>query len=468
MVSLLPVVAIFALITAGVGLAGLVTPRGWTWSAAEGLAVALMLGATFVSLAVFVIGFTLRGVALQLAVLSAAAALGLAGIAVGRRRQGKVHVARPTPGELAAWVVVLAQLGGAAWLAFYRSDLGWDGLVNWELKAHLACLNNGSPPLAYFQDSTWVRTHPTYPWLVPGIETWLYLWAGQCSQSLAKLAPFLFCAAAVGLLYAGGVRLAGSRLTGLLAAILLFCIPLVLIGEGSATSGYADFPVGVAYLGAAIYLLAYIRTRQRGILGLVGAMTVPLVWGKAEGAILLACLGLVLAVHLLRDHGASLSIRLTDASLALLPGLVVYGAWLGFLKLNQTPPPTEFLPMTVSTFAANIGRLGDVAAYWQTMVKDWPTWGAFWPFLLAACIVVVLGARGVPRGILALLGLPLAAYSTIFVFSSWADPTDHIQSSLGRLALQIAPLGALTIALALNHLPRLGKARLWSRRHSPE
>ncbi|MFN8473305.1 MAG: hypothetical protein U0822_14040 [Anaerolineae bacterium] len=431
------------------------------------VSLSLLLGAGYVSLASFSLGLALSGTQLRMAVLAGAGALAGVGIAVARRRALKVERHRPTPLELVAWVVVLAQLGFVGWLAFYRSDLGWDGLVNWELKAHLACLNNGSPPLLYFQDATWARTHPTYPWLIPGVELWLYLWAGECNQSLAKIGPFLFSIAAVGLLYSGGVRLAGSRLTGLLAAVLLFCIPLVLLGEGSATSGYADFPVGVAYLGACVYLLSYFRSRQMGILGLVGAISVLLVWAKAEGAILLACLGMVLALCLLRDKSADQRTWLTAGTLALLPGVTVYAAWAVFLKVNQTPPPTEFLPMTLSTLISNISRLGAVAAYWRTMVTDWPTWGAFWPFLLGACVIVVLTAPRLPRFILALLALPLATYSGIFIFSAWSNPTDHINSALGRLVLQVAPLGALTIALALSQLPRLGEVRLWRRGTHP-
>lgn len=447
-----------SLILAGGGIACLLAPPGWTWIAVEAAAVALLLGAAYISLAVFAVGLVLSGVALQFTVLAGAAALAGAGAYVGRRHGLKIERHRPTAVEVAAWLVVLAQLGFAAWIAFYRSGLGWDGLVNWEIKGHLACVNNGSPPLAYFQNPAWQLTHPGYPWLVPGLQTWLYLWALECNQSLAKAVPLLFSVAVVGLLYAGGVRLAGSRLIGLLAAMLLFCIPLTLLGEGSATSGYADFPLGVAYLGAAIYLLVYVRTQQARVLSFVSAMSVLLVWAKLEGAILLGCIAALLAFYRWQARPAYRGPRWAAPLLVLLPSLLVLTAWRVFLAFNQTPATLEFLPVSMTTFATNISRVSLIAAYWREMSTNWSAWGIFWPFLLLACGVVALNARGLPRGILALLALPLAVYSASFIFSAWGDPQDHIASALDRLALQVAPLAALTIALALNNVLRLSES----------
>ncbi len=458
MAVLLSLTAGFSLILAGGGIACLLAPRGWTWIAVEAAAVALLLGAAYIGLTVFALGLVLSGLALQLTVLAGAVTLAGVGAFAVRRRVLKIERHRPTALESAAWLVVLAQLGFAAWITFYRSGLGWDGLVNWEMKAHLACLNNGSPPLVYFQNTAWQLTHPSYPWLVPSLQTWLYLWLGECNQSLGKLVPLMFCVAAVGLLYAGAVRLAGSRLSGLLAAMLLFCIPLVLSGEGSATSGYADFPLGVAYLGAGVYLLSYARTQQTRVLGLVGEMSILLVWTKAEGAILLGCIGAVLCFYLWRTKAAKRDTWITAAALALLPGVLVYGAWRVFLTMNQTAPAGEFLPVSAETLAANIGRVNLIAAHWRGMSTNWGTWGVFWPFLLGACLLIALRPRGIPRGMLALLVLPLAVYSASFIFSAWGDPADHIASALDRLALQVAPLGALTIALALNNLLRLAEA----------
>ena len=137
---------------------------------------------------------------------------------------------------------------------FYLSfvhTLGWDGLLNWEIKARYAFANGGVLPAAYFSDTGRAFSHPEYPLAIPFTELWLYFWVGESNQFYAKTIFPTFYVAGAFLIAAFASRLSRTTWLGLLMAALMFFVPQITVEVGCASAGYADFPLSVFYLAAA-------------------------------------------------------------------------------------------------------------------------------------------------------------------------------------------------------------------------
>jgi hypothetical protein len=420
---LLFALALLLLLVAGGGAVWLIAPRGRKVSVVEGLSLALPVGAMIVSLASFGLGFWLSGKALRWAVGALCLALAVAGIV--RKQPAAMKLSWPRPagrGDYLLLGVLLIQISFIVWLSL-RTTLGWDGLLVWEIKAHLACLSGGVIPPRYFSDPSRIWTHPEYPLWLPLTESWFYGWLGECHQGLVKLIfPLLYLAAA-GLLYTSGARIGGQRRQGWLAALLLFFIPLVLVREGSLTSGYADFPLAVCYLAAVIQVAEYWRTGAVDALRWMGASSAALPWIKQEGAILWLCLVVLVAIKAVprKQAGALL--------LAALPGAVVLAGWMIFVRVMKAPAGQDYLPFDFSTLWSNLDR---APVIFQAVLREsvnWRNWGLLWPAMLLALPVLKVKRYRQPVVVLwcAVL-LPAMCYLGPFFFIKVGGKTlsDHL------------------------------------------
>ena len=435
-------VTLLSALLPGWAVVALLGPRDRPLGRLETACLAFLLGGALVTLALFGLGLVVAGDRLRGLVL---AVVGLFSLAVLARRRPW----RRWPDLRLSWLaglglaVLLAQTATVAFWA-WRGTLEWDGLVVWELKARLACTTGGSVPLAYFTDPSRLWSHPRYPLFVPLLESWLYQWLGRCDQRLAGLLFPLFYPAAGGLLFAAGLRLGKRVGPGVAAALLLFCVPQLVAGAGSAASGYADFPLAVFYLGAVVYLADYAVTGERGSLRLAVALAACLPWVKQEGLLLALCV-LALAAAALwqrRRLAVGLVVAPTVLSLSLL--------WTAFHTVRGTPPDQTFLPFTLATLGANLDRLGPTLLAMRTEMLSAEPWGVLWPALLVALLLLVLQPDPPPVTLLALaIALPLLGYAAVYLFSAWQPYTLHVTSSLPRLLSHVAPLAVLVVGLAL-------------------
>src|SRR5262249_16732799 len=164
------------------------------------LCLSFLLGAGFVSLASFALGFFIAGWGLRLAIAACCLALFALGLRARRWRLEWRFAPPAGKGEGALLLLSLALVGLAGAMAGLRA-MGWDGLFKWEIKAGVAFLKGGVIPLSFYSDPTRPWTHPEYPLLLPLSEAWLYGWMGRADQQMAQLLSLVFFAAALGLLY---------------------------------------------------------------------------------------------------------------------------------------------------------------------------------------------------------------------------------------------------------------------------
>jgi len=438
--------ALLVLLAGGVGLAATVLPRR-DWFAAELAGLAMPFGTLAVSASWFLLSFLLRDAALRWAVT--VLCLGL--FALGLRRVVSLQIR--VCGEIgwALGAIWLVQFAVVTWQSL-GCPLASDGLFIWSFRAKLAFLDGGQVAQPYF-GMPWQELHPTYPLCYPLVQTWIFSWLGQTHQGAVKLVCPLFFASGVGLLWTAVRRATGNARTAALASTLLFFVPWAMFKPGGAASGWADFPLAVAYLAA---LTLALESALPTAPDPPPFRTHPLFWSlallpwtKQEGIVLAGTIVGALALRSwlerCRDWG---SVALRLALLTAAPVTVVL-LWRWYLAVNGAAPNRDFLPVTMQAFADHYERLAPVGILLCRDLLNVERWGLLWPFALLALWDI---QRRHPREstILALaIFAPLAIYTGSYIFSAWPSVVRHANSSLTRLLIPLAMPALIAIGLAL-------------------
>lgn len=430
-------VALLTMLAAGAGVTLLLTTPRQRLDAARLLAWSILLGAGTLSLVHFLAGAALRGWGLRLAVTAACLILVTWGARAARHRGVTFTWGAPRgPLEHLMLAVVAAEVALVWWVSF-RTSLSWDGLMIFDTKARLAFENGGAVPLAYFSDRYRAWTHPDYPLFLPMIMAWLYGWLGRVDQEAAKVVPPLFFMAAAGLLYAA----TRSRRRWLLAPLLPAAVPLVVIGDGSASSGLGDFPLAAAYLACLLCLLDEDRPLAER-LPLLAGLAALLPWIKQEGALLFCCT-LVLASLTTRER------RLRVLGRLAWPGLLVFAVWRVFLAYSQAIVGQAFLPIRPSTLMANLARVLEIVPGVLAEMGKTGFWGWFWPAVLFALPPLLPREwRRAQWLLFAAILMPLSLYSAIYIFSAWNPMMLHLTNSMPRLLVQLSLPAMLALSAA--------------------
>src|SRR5438067_2521311 len=163
---------------AGYGLLALLVRQETRFSLTEQIAFSWLLGTGAVSLFLWIFGLFFHGVLLRGSVSTVCLSLGF----VGWRRMVPLPPRRtPKSFEIFLGIIILIEITIVFYLSFVHT-LGWDGLLNWEIKARYAFANGGVLPATYFSDSGRAFSHPEYPLAIPFTELWLYLWLGEADH----------------------------------------------------------------------------------------------------------------------------------------------------------------------------------------------------------------------------------------------------------------------------------------------
>src|SRR6266404_7580001 len=437
------VAALFTIFLAGFGVAIWMFARGDRINLIECACLGWLFGCGIVSLLLWFCGMFCSGLLLQAIVTVGCLLFAVLGWRAKRNANAKFDL--PKPVTITEWILASLIAIEIAVLIFisFKHTLGWDGLLNWELKARYAFLNDGTIPAAYYSSDGRAFSHPEYPLGIPFTELWLYLWMGEPHQFWVKTIFPLFYAAGALLLALFVTRLSTKRWPGLIVATLLAFVPFLSASPGGIIVGYVDFPMSVFYLAALGYLLCWYREDTVSNISIFAGCLALLPWIKSEGVILwvlLVFFGLCLS---LPKH------RTRQLTLALLPGLFVVVGWRLYLRLVHTFPPSDFAHPSFSLLHHNLGRLADIGRVFSEDVSTLVYWSIFW-LLAAVAIGYALAARKLEKVILAMaVLLPIVLYPLAYVFSTWPSYTAHMTSSLPRLLLHVVPAGWLAIGLAL-------------------
>ena len=325
----------------------------------------------------------------------------------------------------------------------YVHTLGTDGILNWEIKARYAYANNGALPSNYFQDSGRAFSHPTYPLGIPNTVLWFYFWLGDTNQFWAKTIFALFYASGAALLVAIGRQLTGRNTSGFVAAVLLFFVPQMSIDGGSALVGYADFPLSVFYLATIGSLVVACDRDHPRWFGIYAACLAFLPWIKTEGAVLWLIAAGCGTLVILRQK------RSLAHFLALAPGGFILLAWHLYLAHMQTASSRDFVSMNLSTLGANFHRLGPISARFVSELANTQIWSVFWLLTVVAAVFFICKYRNLVTALLVTaMVTPIGIYLFSYVFSAWPDYVAHMDLSISRLLMHVAPLGLLMTGIA--------------------
>src|SRR5438132_570173 len=213
----------------------------------ERLAEAFLLGVGGVGTALFALG--VAGVPLRLATI--VALITAAAFALARTHR------RPLPhaGESYPWlasVLLVIPFMGVAADALVLPLADWHGLITWTPKAHTIA-RDGSLYAPFFYGAAGLNLHNHYPLLLP-IDAAVVM--RLCRSMSVNGIRWLYALIPISLLLTMRGRLAsvcGAQPAAWITAIAAW-IPIVTIGQGSASSAYGDLAVA-AFAGAALLAL---------------------------------------------------------------------------------------------------------------------------------------------------------------------------------------------------------------------
>jgi hypothetical protein len=436
-------------------LALFVDERALHWT--ERWAASLLVGSAGVSLTVLWCGplFDLVPVRWVVCLLM----LG-AGVLARHRRRRLPRLDASIPPEEIGWVDLALSAGialqGLALLTMaLQTSLGWDGLMNYEIKARILLDNqpSGRFPLSYLSDQSRVWSHQGYPLLVPLTEFWVYRWVGGAHQTLVKLLFPAFYLSLAGFLY-GALRRTGGRRIALAGCLALGFVPSLAVGSGAAIYGYCDVPLAAAVLGSSAFAARGLRTGARRDFVMAALLSSSAVWTKREGVLFAAYLAIaVILIQWLRARREGEWIGpglLTTGWLALGPAVVI-APWWALLAWHGVPDP-DFVGFSVEHLRANLDRVPVIAASLARELVRPGHWGLLWPAfglgLLASAPRVRDEAEWLVPGAVI---LAMGAYGCSFIFSAWTPFTEHVGTALPRLLIPLAPLALLALFSAVRN-----------------
>lgn len=427
--ALLFAAAVAALLGGGFGVVALVTRGRRVISLGELVALSAAFGVFVATLVWWVAALVARSSA-PAAVTAVCAALAAWGIHRWRRERPEVV------GRRIFCLAALPLIAAVGWLAA-TTPFQWDGLFVWEMKAR-AVQVEGGVPLDYLRDDSRGWSHPIYPLLVPLLRVWTQGWLEAPHEGFGKLVEVLFFVVAVGLLASLGSRV--GAVAGATALALLALTPRLLVLDGSATSGYADFAVFVFY-GGAVQFLAYALWREEpGDLAIAGLLAAALPWTKQEGTLLLAVfVGLAL---LTLGQRAWRNLHQLAA-----PGILVAASWAAFVRLAHVQSAVVFDPPSLEGLRERLHLSGEIGRACLDLALAPQAWGLFWPLFLFALVIAPRAlSRRLPVLCCLAVVVPACLYGATYLFTRWRPVTLHVESSFTRLMLQLALPAILLIA----------------------
>jgi hypothetical protein len=435
--------ALFTIFVSGSGVAMWILARNERVNLIECSCLGWLLGCGVVSLLLWIFGMFCSGLILQGIVTIACLALAILGWRAKPTPNIRFDFSKPA--NITEWIlggVLLVEIAILIFVSF-KHTLGWDGLLNWEIKARYAFLSGGTIPATYYSSAGRVFSHPEYPLTVPFTEVWLYLWMGEPNQFWVKIIFPLFYAACALLLALLISRLTGKRWIGLLMAALLPFVPAVIASPGGVLVGYVDIPLSAYYLAAIGYLLVWFRTNDLRDIMIFSACSALLPWTKTEGIILWA---VFVFVGFILSFGKQ---RLAQFLISIVPGMILIIAWRLYLRAVHMSSHSDFESPSLGAIRHNFGRLGNVLRILFAEISETTHWSIFW-LIAAVAMIYLFASRKLERIALAFaIVIPVFVYSLIYILSSWPNYSGHMTSSFPRLVLQVMPSAWLAIGLAL-------------------
>jgi hypothetical protein len=160
------------------------------------------------------------------------------------------------------------------------------------------------------------------------------------------LGPYLYLAAVL-LLITSAKRVTKSLWVPIIAVLLFGLVPIFILGAGSVSSGYADFPLAVVWLCALVNSMEYWRSGMSSAARLTGVSAMFLPFVKNDGIIALLCIGLTVKPKVVRERNWK------AAAWMMIPGFGVLFGWRILTKVSHLMQG-DLLPFTLVNLLAHL------------------------------------------------------------------------------------------------------------------
>ncbi len=373
--------ALLVLTLAGAGLAALLLRRSSPRGLLEFLGLSYALGFGLVGLASVVLMLAGIRIGPWLAI-----SLGILGmvllIACRPRFAPGAPVARlARAGQAFTVLVVLGMIFGA----LHRESIGWDAEIFWSLKGR-SIQRYGSFRNPDFLSPEQIHVNIQYPLLVPSIYAWVYDATGSTNGRPIRLTMTLLFVASLAVLGAALRRRLPADLSVWLTALYALTPMFDRVG-GGVVGGYADYPLGVFILIAALSALAWLETGDRGAMVLSACAIAYASQIKSEGGAFTVVCALVFPLFGARIRGWRGAL---EGASIVAAGLILFGLW--------TQARRSFPPGAGSTsFAIGVefkspseglpSRVPFVLREFATELSGTARWQLFWPALFVILVL---------------------------------------------------------------------------------
>lgn len=337
------------------------------------------------------------------------------------------------------------------------STIGPDGLYVWAIKAKAIYLDSTVSPGTlrnYLTSDTWSFSHPNYPLTFAAVEAWLYIWIGKIDVQPIKLINACGFVALLTLLV-GHLR----RHLPLAPALLLACLLATSrIFVDYSTSGYADVALAVVFGGAVIFGVNYLYSRDQYSQYLCIILAACATQIKNDGTLMFIILVFFMCLALLFSSGVKPALGFIKR------GIVVAAIIMSPRLLSRIITPynrhEDFAFPSIHLFMQNRARLSSSFGHLLQVLTDFGQQGFIW--VITGIFLLVCIAYWKQSSVIFLTGICtsyLMATGISYVFTRWPDYVSHIQSSLDRLVLQVAPVAVLLTGHLWAAIRATGKIR---------
>jgi hypothetical protein len=365
------------------------------------------------------------------------------------RNRSDVKIPGGTPSGW-SWLLPVALLAAASMaLALFLDTSAsdpygnWDAWAIWNLRAKLLAQHDASWRNAFAPALNQLAgagaTHGDYPLLLSGYIARCWSLLGSVDDPAVPIAVAgLFSFATVGLIAGGLAVLRGWNAATLGGLVLLGTATFLLDSPWQC----ADVPLGFYYLAVFVLFFVFMDSPSRSRLPVLAGLALGCAaWTKDEGMLFAVVAGccFVASLFLAKKGGSGRTLVLLAAGA--IPALAVVLYFKIFLA-----PKGIWAPLTVS---AALHKMTDLSRYSQIIKTLWdeilvlgsgiahPAVGLA---ILAVCLGVPKSRLREPVVITSFVAL-LATFAG-YVFSYVVTPLDltwHLQTSVGRLLVQLVP-----------------------------
>lgn len=336
------------------------------------------------------------------------------------RLRGDVH-------EVLSTMVIVAPFALLTWTTGILPLSDYDGRTTWIAKAN-AIAHDGSIDGPFFRGERGLNLHNRYPLLMPldASATMLLSSRDDSYRALYALLPAALLLALRDLLS----RRHGSAAASWCVAAAAWLPQVAVAPEGGASSAYSDLALA-AFAGMAVATLAARGRRASSAAGLWVAFAILT---KNEGTML--AIALLVALCLCRPGWRAIARFLAAPAVAF-----------ALLEIWRRSIPEAYDERNVALLAELPGRIGRIDDALLAMARhafDWSVWGAFWPVVMIACVVVPFAPRRRSTVLpLATLVLAFGGYVAALACTSWSI------DELARVAANRLLVHCLVPALAI-------------------